>query len=74
LALALPKELRHLSCATFPGEIKGDGGEKITAGKLGEYTVGANKTVVLGDPVQVRQGQHRPVQVLSWPTLMEVSP
>jgi len=32
------------------GEIKGEEGEKFTAGKLGEYTVGANKTVVLGDP------------------------
>ena len=36
--------------AVITGEIKGNEGDKFTAGKLGDYTVGADKTVVLGDP------------------------
>ena len=32
------------------GEIKGNEGDKFTGGKLGEYTVDADKSVVLGDP------------------------
>jgi rhamnose transport system substrate-binding protein len=36
-------------------EIKGNEGDKFTAGKLGEYTVGADNTVVLGDPFKFNQ-------------------
>ena len=40
------------SKAITTGEIKGEEGDKFVAGRLGEYTVGADKTVVLGDPVR----------------------
>ena len=30
--------------------ITGKQGDKFTAGKLGEFTVGADATVILGDP------------------------
>ena len=36
--------------ALIVGEIKGDEADKFTAGKLGEFTVGADKTVPLGEP------------------------
>jgi rhamnose transport system substrate-binding protein len=53
-ALWNPHDLGYLAAyatkSLITGEIKGDEGEKFTAGKLGEYAVGANKTVVLGDP------------------------
>jgi len=32
------------------GEITGKEGDTFTAGKLGKYTVGADSTVLLGDP------------------------
>jgi rhamnose transport system substrate-binding protein len=53
-ALWNPEDLGYLSAfaakAIITGEIKGDEGDKFTAGKLGEKTVGADKTVLLGDP------------------------
>jgi len=53
-ALWNPADLGYLAAygakAVITGEIKGNEGDKFTAGKLGEYTVGADKTVVLGDP------------------------
>ena len=36
--------------ALASGQITGKEGDKFKAGKLGEYTVGADGTVVLGDP------------------------
>ena len=55
-ALWNPEDLGYLSAfaakAIITGEIKGDEGDKFTAGKLGEKTVGADKTVLLGDPFQ----------------------
>jgi rhamnose transport system substrate-binding protein len=36
--------------ALVDGDIKGDEGDKFTAGDLGEFTVGADHTVLLGDP------------------------
>ena len=50
-----------------PGMITGKEGDKFKAGKLGEYTVGTDGAVVLGDAVHVQRRQHRPVQLLSRP-------
>jgi rhamnose transport system substrate-binding protein len=53
-ALWNPEELGYLTVyaiqALVKGEITGAEGDKFTAGDLGEYTVGADKTVLLGDP------------------------
>jgi rhamnose transport system substrate-binding protein len=53
-ALWNPHDLGYLAAyatkALIAGEIKGAEGDKFKAGKLGEYTVGADNTVVLGDP------------------------
>jgi rhamnose transport system substrate-binding protein len=53
-ALWNPEDLGYLTtyaaAALVNGEITGAEGDKFTAGKLGEYTVGANQTVLLGDP------------------------
>ena len=55
-ALWNPEDLGYLSAfaakAIITGEIQGNEGDKFTAGKLGEKTVGADKTVLLGDPFQ----------------------
>ena len=40
----------YAAAALVSGEIKGEPGEKFTAGDLGEYTVGENGEVVLGPP------------------------
>lgn len=53
-ALWNPEDLGYLTtfaaAALVKGEITGAEGDKFTAGKLGEYTVGADQTVLLGDP------------------------
>lgn len=53
-ALWNPEDLGYLTVyaikALADGTITGSEGDKFTAGKLGEYTVGADKTVLLGDP------------------------
>lgn len=53
-ALWNPEDLGYLTVfaikALSDGTITGAEGDKFTAGKLGEYTVGADKTVLLGDP------------------------
>jgi rhamnose transport system substrate-binding protein len=53
-ALWNPADLGYLAAyagaALASGVIKGQQGDKFTAGKLGEYTVGANGEVLLGDP------------------------
>ncbi len=53
-ALWNPEDLGYLAAyaadALVKGDITGKEGDKFKAGKLGEYTVGANGTVVLGDP------------------------
>jgi rhamnose transport system substrate-binding protein len=53
-ALWNPEDLGYLAAwaakALVNGDIKGDEGEKFTAGKLGDFTVGADHTVLLGDP------------------------
>ena len=38
------------SASLIKGEITGKQGDTFTAGKLGRFTVGANNTVLLGDP------------------------
>ncbi|MBF1159680.1 MAG: rhamnose ABC transporter substrate-binding protein, partial [Thermobifida sp.] len=42
----------YAGAALDSGAIKGEVGEKFTAGTLGERTIGENKTVVVGDPVR----------------------
>ncbi|MGC3954505.1 MAG: rhamnose ABC transporter substrate-binding protein [Propionicimonas sp.] len=53
-ALWNPEDLGYLTtyaaAALVKGEITGKEGDKFTAGKLGDYTVGADSTVLLGDP------------------------
>jgi len=53
-ALWNPEDLGYLSAfaakALITGEITGKEGDTFTAGKLGEYKVGADGTVLLGDP------------------------
>lgn len=53
-ALWNPQDLGTLAtyaaAALIKGEITGKEGDKFTAGSLGEFTVGADATVLLGDP------------------------
>ncbi|MDL9979247.1 rhamnose ABC transporter substrate-binding protein [Microbacterium sp. ASV49] len=53
-ALWNPEDLGYLAAyaaqALIKGEITGKEGDTFTAGKLGEFKVGADKTVLLGDP------------------------
>ncbi len=53
-ALWNPEDLGYLTtfaaAALVNGEITGAEGDTFTAGKLGDYTVGADQTVLLGDP------------------------
>ena len=53
-ALWNPEDLGYLAAwtakALVDGDIKGDEGDTFKAGKLGEYKVGANGEVLLGDP------------------------
>ena len=55
-ALWNPEDLGYLAAfaakALVDGDITGKEGDKFTAGKLGEYTVGADNTVLLGDPFE----------------------
>jgi rhamnose transport system substrate-binding protein len=59
-ALWNPADLGYLAAyaggALASGIITGKEGEKFTAGKLGEYTVGKDATVVLGDPFTFNAG------------------
>lgn len=53
-ALWNPADLGYLSIYTLDaiatGKIQGNPGEKFTAGKLGEYTIAEDGTVLLGPP------------------------
>ena len=53
-ALWNPADLGYLAAyaakALVDGDITGKAGDKFTAGDLGDYTVGANSEVLLGDP------------------------
>jgi rhamnose transport system substrate-binding protein len=53
-ALWNPEDLGYLAAyaadALVKGDVKGTEGDKFKAGKLGEFTVGKNGEVVLGDP------------------------
>ena len=53
-ALWNPEDLGFLAAYTakalVDGDIKGEEGDKFTAGKLGDFTVGADNVVLLGDP------------------------
>jgi len=55
-ALWNPEDLGYLAAfaakALVDGDITGKEGDKFTAGKLGDYTVGADNTVLLGDPFE----------------------
>ncbi len=53
-ALWNPEDLGYLAAYTakalVDGDIKGEEGDTFTAGKLGDFTVGADNVVLLGDP------------------------
>ena len=53
-ALWNPADLGYLAAyaadSLVKGDITGKEGDKFKAGKLGDYTVGANGEVLLGDP------------------------
>jgi rhamnose transport system substrate-binding protein len=53
-ALWNPADLGYLAAyaagALASGVISGKQGDKFTAGKLGEFTVGENGTILLGEP------------------------
>lgn len=53
-ALWNPGDLGYLAIYTLDaiasGKIKGKPGDKFTAGKLGEYTIKDDGTILLGDP------------------------
>lgn len=55
-ALWNPEDLGYLAAfaakALIDGDITGKEGDTFTAGKLGDFTVGADSTVLLGDPFQ----------------------
>jgi rhamnose transport system substrate-binding protein len=55
-ALWNPADIGYLAAyagaALASGQITGKEGEKFKAGKLGDYTIGANGEVVLGPPTQ----------------------
>ncbi|KQX74480.1 rhamnose ABC transporter substrate-binding protein [Aeromicrobium sp. Root472D3] len=55
-ALWNPEDLGYLAAfaakALVDGDITGKEGDTFTAGKLGDYTVGADSTVLLGDPFE----------------------
>ena len=59
-ALWNPEDLGFLAAyaaaSLAKGEITGKEGDKFTAGKLGEYTVGKNGEVLLGDPFVFNAG------------------
>ena len=59
-ALWNPADLGYLAAyaakALIEGEITGEEGDKFTAGDLGEYTVGADSEVLLGDPFVFDKG------------------
>ena len=68
-ALWNPDDLGYLAAyaakALVDGDITGEEGDTFNAGKLGEFTVGADATVLLGDPFVFNKEQHRPVQLLT---------
>ena len=59
-ALWNPADLGYLAAyaakALVDGDITGEEGDKFTAGDLGEYTVGADSEVLLGDPFVFDKG------------------
>jgi rhamnose transport system substrate-binding protein len=59
-ALWNPEDLGYLAAyaadALVKGTITGKEGDKFKAGKLGDYTVGADGTVLLGDPFKFNAG------------------
>ena len=68
-ALWNPADLGYLAAfaaqALITGEITGEDGDSFEAGKLGTFEVGADATVLLGEPVRVRRRQHRRLRLLS---------
>ena len=47
------------------GKINGTPGQTFTAGKLGSFTVGADKTVLLGAALRLQLRQHQQIQLLA---------
>ena len=66
-ALWNPGDLGYLAAyaakALVDGDITGEEGDTFTAGDLGDFEVGADATVLLGDP-RVQQGEHRRLRLL----------
>ena len=66
--LWVPKDVGYLAgqaaAALVAGRITGKEGEKFKAGRLGDYTIGANGEIVLGPLTTLQQGQHRQVRLL----------
>jgi rhamnose transport system substrate-binding protein len=58
--LWVPKDVGYLAgqaaAALVSGRITGKEGEKFEAGRLGEYTIGANGEIVLGPPTGFNEG------------------
>ena len=50
--------------ALVDGDIEGEEGDTYEAGKLGEFTVGADGVVLLGEPDRVQRRQHRRLRLL----------
>ena len=68
-ALWNPGDLGNLAAyaadALVDGDITGEEGDSFTAGDLGDYTVDADATVLLGDPFMFNSRQHRRLRLLS---------
>ena len=47
------------------GKLNGSSGQSFTAGKLGSFTIGPDKTILLGPPLRAQQGQYQQVQLLA---------
>ena len=71
-ALWNPEDLGYLAAyaakALVDGDITGEEGDTFKAGKLGEFTVGADGDRAARRAVRLQRRQHRRVQLLSVPT------
>ena len=77
-ALWNPEELGYLAAyagaALAAGQITGAEGETFEAGELGEYTIGADGVVVLGEPTVFDGSNIRRLQLLSRPSKPRLPP
>ena len=77
-ALWNPGDLGYLAAyaaaALVNGDISGEEGDTFEAGKLGEFEVGADGDVLLGEPFTFDSRQHRRLRLLSRPGRSSVQP